>query len=89
MTSRACELKLDNVKEFEVLPLTKSFVLNVTNMDTDADATKIRDHFMNIHGVEKVDIEMSLKLVSLYYNEEVGSPHKLLMAFETLGYPVR
>ena len=69
--------------------LTKSFVLNVENLHTDADAAKIREYFMNITGVEKVDIEMNLKLVSLSYSEEVGSPHKLLTAFDTLGYPVR
>ena len=75
--------------EFEVLALTKSFVLNVANLNTDADATKIRDHFLNMTGVEKVNIEMTLKLVSLYYNEEVGSPHKLLTALDDLGYPAR
>lgn len=73
----------------EVLILTKSFVLNVENLNTDADAAKIKEYFKNVAGVVKVDIEMSLKLVSLHYNEEVGSAYKLLTAFDTLGYPVR
>lgn len=69
--------------------MNKSFVLNIKNLHTDADAAKIRDHFLNIHGVERVEIEMDLKLVSLFYSDEVGSPHKLLTAFETIGYHVR
>ena len=69
--------------------MNKSFVLNIENLNTDADATTIYDHFMNIHGVERVKIELDLKLVSLYYSDEVGSPHKLLTAFETIGYHVR
>jgi len=69
--------------------LTKTFVLNIKNLNTAEDATKIKDHFMSRPGVEKVDIEMSLSIVSLRYNESVGSPHKLLEAFDRLGYPVR
>ena len=69
--------------------LSKTFILNIRNLDTVEDAVKIENHFMNLPGVEKVDIEMALNIVSLRYNESVGSPHQLLEAFEQLGYPVR
>ena len=69
--------------------MTKSYTLNIANLTTNDDATKIREHFSNIHGVQKIDIVMDLKLVTLYYGEEVGSPHKLLTAFGDLGYEVR
>lgn len=69
--------------------LSKTFVLNIRNLDTIEDAAKIEHYFMNRPGIEKVDIEMALNIVSLRYNETVGSPHQLLEAFERLGYPVR
>jgi copper chaperone CopZ len=69
--------------------LTKTFVINIDNLKTAEDATKIEDYFMSLPGVEKVKIEMSLNIVSLSYNEGIGSPNKLLLAFEKLGYPVR
>lgn len=69
--------------------LSKTFVLNIENLNTPADATRIETYFMEMHGVERVDIEMSLNLVSIRYNEELGSPNKILSAFEVLGYPVR
>ena len=69
--------------------MTKTFVLNIENLNSDEDAIKIKDHFMSRPGVEKVEIEMDLNIVSLSYNESVGSPNKLLEAFGKLGYPVR
>lgn len=69
--------------------MTKTFVLNIENLNSVEDATKIRNHFMGLPGVEKVDVEMNLKIVSISYNEAVGSPHKLLEAFAKIGYPVR
>lgn len=69
--------------------MTKTFILNIENLHSAEDVTKIRDHFMNRPGIEKVDIEMGLKLVSLRYNDQVGSPSKLLEALDYLGYSVR
>jgi len=69
--------------------VTKTFVLSVENLNSSEDATKIEDYFLSRPGVEKVTVEMDLKIVSLSYNESVGSPKKLLEAFGTLGYPVR
>ena len=69
--------------------MTKTFILNLENLDTVEDAEVIESHFLKRPGVEKVAVELSLKLVSLYYNEKVGSTHKLLEAFGTLGYNVR
>lgn len=69
--------------------MTKTFVLNIENLNSAEDAAKIKNHFLSRPGVEKIDIEMTLKIVSLHYNEAVGSPHQLLEAFNHLGYPVR
>jgi len=69
--------------------LAKTFVLNLENLETPADVKRIESHFLDRPGVEKVDIELGLKIVSLHYNEDVGSPHKLLEAFTNLGYPVK
>ena len=69
--------------------MTKTFVLNLENLETMEDAQKIEHYFLERPGVEKVEIELNLKLVSLYYNEGAGSPHKLLKAFDSLGYPVK
>lgn len=75
--------------EFEVFGLSKTFMLNIRNLDTAEDAAKIEEYFMNRSGIEKVDIEMDLNIVSLRYNENFGSPQQLLDALEYLGYPVR
>jgi len=64
-------------------------MLNIANLNTTNDEMKIRNHFMDIRGVEKVDIVLELKIVTLHYNEEIGSPHKLLTAFSDIGYEVR
>ena len=69
--------------------MIKTFILNIENLNTTEDVAKIKDYFMNLPGVEKVDVEMSMSIVSLHYNESVGSPNKLLEAFGKLGYPVR
>ena len=51
---------------------------------------KIRDYFeTNLDGVEKLDINLSLKLISVHYNEGIGSPKYILDAFNHLGYTVR
>lgn len=64
-------------------------MLNVKNLETEEDVKKIENHFLNQPGVENVKVELSLKIVTLYYNDGVGSPHQLLRSFDTLGYPVR
>ena len=69
--------------------MTKTFILNVKNLNTAADAAKIEDYFMKLVGVEKVVVELDLSIVTLYYGEAVGSPNKLLNAFGKIGYPVR
>jgi len=69
--------------------MTKTFVLNIANLKSEADALKIEEYFMGLPGLEKVDIEMNLSLVSLCYNEAAGSPLTLLESLERLGYPVR
>lgn len=69
--------------------MTKTFVLNIKNLNTVEDATKIEDYFLSCPGIEKVEIEMSLSIVSLHYNDTAGSPHQLIIALERLGYPVR
>ena len=77
------------ILDLRCLVLTKTFVLNIENLNTAEDAVKIEDYFMNHPGVEKVEIEMNLSIVFLHYNDTVGSPNKLLEAFGQLGYPVR
>jgi len=69
--------------------LAKTFVLNIKNLNTAEDAAKIEDYFMGRPGVEKVEIELGLSIVSLRYNETFGSPNKLFEAFDRLGFPVR
>ena len=72
------------------LILIKTYVLNIRNLNTAEDAAKINDYFMDQPGVEKVDIEMDLSIVSIHYNESViGSLNKILEAFDRLGYLVR
>ena len=80
--------------EFEVFILikskTKTYVLNIGNLNTDEDAAKITEYLMSQPGIEKVDIEMSLSIVSIYYNESsMGSLNKIHENFDKLGYPVR
>lgn len=69
--------------------MSKTFVLNIRNLETAEDAAKIEDFFMKKTGVEEVEVEMDLNIVSLRYNDTFGSPYKFLEAFEQLGYPVR
>jgi len=69
---------------------TKIYVLNLGNLNTDEDAAKIEEYLLSQTGIEKVEIEMSLSIVSIYYNESsVGSLNKVLEGFDALGYPVR
>ena len=68
----------------------KTYVLNIGNLNTDEDAAKIKEYLMNISGIEKVDFEMSLSIVSICYNDSsVSSLNKILEGFDKLGYPVR
>lgn len=69
---------------------TKTYVLNLGNLNTDEDATKIKEYLMSQPGVEKIDVEMSLSIVSIHYNESSAlSLNKILEGIERLGYPVR
>ena len=70
--------------------MAKTFMLNVENLSTNEDIEKIKSYFeTNLEGVEKLDINLSLKLVSVHYNEGIGSPKYILDAFNHLGYTVR
>ncbi len=70
--------------------MAKTFMLNVENLSSNEDIEKIKSYFeTNLEGVEKLDINLSLKLVSVHYNEGIGSPKYILDAFNHLGYTVR
>lgn len=70
--------------------MAKTFMLNVDNLSSNEDEKKIRDYFeTNLDGVEKLDINLSLTLISVHYNEGIGSPKYILDAFNHLGYTVR
>lgn len=70
--------------------MAKIFMLNVENLSSNEDVEKIKSYFdTNLEGVEKLDINLSLKLVSVHYNEGIGSPKYILDAFNHLGYTVR
>lgn len=70
--------------------MAKTFMLNVENLSSNEDVEKIKSYFdTNLEGVEKLDINLSLKLVSVHYNEGIGSPKYILDAFNHLGYTVR
>ena len=70
--------------------MAKTFMLNVDNLSSKENEKKIRDYFeTNLDGVEKLDINLSLKLISVHYNEGIGSPKYILDAFNHLGYTVR
>ena len=68
----------------------KSFMLNIENLNSEADVVKINEYFTtNLKGVEKIDTNLSLRLVTIHYNETIGSPKYILDAFSHLGYSVR
>ncbi len=68
----------------------KSFMLSIENLKSEDDSTKIKNYFAdNLEGVEKVDVNLSLRLVTVYYNEGIGSPKYILDALNRLGYSVR
>lgn len=70
--------------------MVKMFMINVENLATNEDAKRIEDYFKtNLEGVENLDINLSLKLVSVRYNDSIGSPKYILDAFDRLGYKVR
>lgn len=65
-------------------------MINVENLATNEDARKLKIILKsNLEGVEKLDINLSLKLVSVRYNDSIGSPKYILDAFDRLGYKVR
>ena len=52
--------------------MVKTFMINVENLKTDEDVKKIESYFeTNLDGVEKLDINLSLKLVSVRYNDDM------------------
>ena len=70
--------------------MAKTFILNIKNLNGDADEIKIRDYFRsNLDGIEQLDINMTLSLVSVKYTESVGSPKYIIDALDRLGYTVR
>ncbi len=70
--------------------MVKTFMINVENLATNEDTKRIEDYFKtNLEGVENLDINLSLKLVSVRYNDSIGSPKYILDAFDRLGYKVR
>ena len=69
--------------------MVKTYVLNLENLNTAEDAAKIEAFLMEQTGIEKIDIELSLRIVSIYYNESFGPLNQLLEAFSNLGYPAR
>ncbi len=55
--------------------MAKTFMLNVENLSSHEDVKKINDYIdTNLEGVEKLDINRSLKLVSVRYHEGIGAP---------------
>jgi len=70
--------------------MAKTFVLNIANLNNDADIKKIQDYFEhNLKGIEDLKFELSFKLVTIRYNESVGSPKNILDALDYLEYTVR
>lgn len=70
--------------------MSKTFVLSIENLQDDADIKRIENHFKNnLPGIEHLDINLSLKIVSVRYNDSIGSPNSILGAFNYLGYSVR
>ena len=70
--------------------MAKTFVLNIANLKNEDDVKKIQDYFdHNLKGIEDLKFELSFKLVSIRYNESVGSPKNILDAFDSLGFTVR
>ena len=70
--------------------MAKTFIINIDNLVDDSDIKIIETYFnKHLNGVENLKFEISYKLVTVRYNESVGSPKNILDAFEHLGYPVR
>jgi len=70
--------------------MSKTFILNIKNLNTETDAAKIKDYFRsNLEGIQDLDINMKLSLVSVKYTESIGSPKYILDALDRLGYTVR
>jgi len=68
--------------------MSKTFILNIDNLKTNDDIKRIQQHFSTTVGIEKLDIDADLNIVSIRYNENVGSPNSILESFDALGYPV-
>lgn len=70
--------------------MSKTFILNIQNLSSDADAAKITEYLQaNLEGIEALDINMSMSLVTVKYNETIGSPKYILDALDRIGYTVR
>jgi len=70
--------------------MAKTFIINIDNLVDDSDIKKIETYFKeHLKGIEKLKFELPYKLVTVRYNESIGSPKNILDAFEHLGYPVR
>ena len=70
--------------------MAKTFMLNIERLNDESDVKKIENYFKeNLKGIEDLKFELSYQLVSVRYNESIGTPKNILDAFEYLGYPVR
>ncbi|MGL4337420.1 MAG: heavy-metal-associated domain-containing protein [Turicibacter sp.] len=70
--------------------MAKTFMLSIENLSTEEDVKKIENYFNDhIEGVEKIEVSVSMKLVTVRYNESIGSPKYILDALNRLGYSVR
>ncbi|HAX72059.1 MAG TPA: copper chaperone [Firmicutes bacterium] len=70
--------------------MAKTFMLSISNLKDHHDVKIIEDYFYNnLKGVEKVDVNLTLNLVSVTYNDSIGSSNYILDALNRLGYSVR
>ncbi|MCL1949059.1 MAG: heavy-metal-associated domain-containing protein [Turicibacter sp.] len=70
--------------------MSKTFILNIQNLNTEADSGKIREYLLsNLDGIEELEINLPLSLVTVKYTESIGSPKYILDALDRLGYTVR
>jgi len=70
--------------------MAKTFIINIDRFNDDSDIKKIETYFNeNLKGIEDLKFDLAYKLVTVRYNESIGTPKNILDAFEYLGYPVR
>jgi hypothetical protein len=70
--------------------MAKTFIINIEGLNDDSDSKKIENYFAeNLKGIEDLKFDFSYQLVTVRYNEGIGTPKNILDAFERLGYPVR